>query len=470
MSEEGLRANLDLISERRAEAHLQALKYRTVVARLHNYRVHPWQLKVGDLVLHKVEINNLTSYVAMMFLKSLHELPLYAHHKIAISSRRGRPFLLSKHPKQGLLVEEKRRERRIGGAREREEEGPRTFPLLPPHLPIASPLPLLLSYHNSRTLLLPSPSVASSSTGHLYSSPPCCRQPPYPHLPCRSSYPKCQHARSLLPSAVAVLPRPCTAIARSPPRCHIVAATPPLQQPLPTTAIPSSTIIQPSAVHYPCRCCLSLLSLSLSNLFQLTFTAALPSSHRTPSSSPAPGADHHLPFSSSVASTVASLVLNRNHHWALLTLMPQPPPSPALGHRPTTIASYCPATSPLPVSPATAVSPPYHRRRPSLPTLLLLSSSSSSPQNSHCHLPSQPQPPPFAVPAPSFLYRCSRRNLLLSRALLCHRGHLYSSPPLLTTPLPPLLPLLPSLPQPLSNVPLPCSPPQSLSPTTLLHW
>ncbi|RWW49204.1 hypothetical protein BHE74_00044663, partial [Ensete ventricosum] len=63
--------------------------------------------------------------------------------------------------------------------------------------------------------------------------------------------------------------------------------------------------------------------------------------------------------------------------------------------------------------------------------------------------------PPSAAPAPCFLYRCSRRNLLLGRALLCHRGHLCSSPPLLTTPLPPLLSLLPSLPQSLSNAPLP---------------
>ncbi|RZR77668.1 hypothetical protein BHM03_00002791 [Ensete ventricosum] len=56
-----------------------------------------------------------------------------------------------------------------------------------------------------------------------------------------------------------------------------------------------------------------------------------------------------------------------------------------------------------------------------------------------------------------------------SAALLCHRGHLCSSPLLLTTPLPSLLSLRPSLLQPLSNVPLPCSPPQSLPPTTLLY-
>ncbi|RRT36217.1 hypothetical protein B296_00035759 [Ensete ventricosum] len=52
---------------------------------------------------------------------------------------------------------------------------------------------------------------------------------------------------------------------------------------------------------------------------------------------------------------------------------------------------------------------------------------------------------------------CSARTLLPPLPLqppqpsprshpLCHRGHLCSSPPLLTTPLPPLLPLLPSLP------------------------
>ncbi|RZR84611.1 hypothetical protein BHM03_00011464 [Ensete ventricosum] len=47
-----------------------------------------------------------------------------------------------------------------------------------------------------------------------------------------------------------------------------------------------------------------------------------------------------------------------------------------------------------------------------------LISSSSSPPDSRCHLPSQPQPPPSAVPAPCFLCRCSRHNLLLNRCLL----------------------------------------------------
>ncbi|RZR93229.1 hypothetical protein BHM03_00021668 [Ensete ventricosum] len=81
----------------------------------------------------------------------------------------------------------------------------------------------------------------------------------------------------------------------------------------------------------------------------------------------------------------------------------------------------------------------------------------------------------------TLLCRCSHRNLLLSRALLYHRGTLVPSsfpiavitpkhrrcpssvPPLrclllsalLTTPLPPPLPLLPSPPQPLSTTPLP---------------
>ncbi|RZS13994.1 hypothetical protein BHM03_00045640 [Ensete ventricosum] len=79
----------------------------------------------------------------------------------------------------------------------------------------------------------------------------------------------------------------------------------------------------------------------LSSLFQLTFTAALPSSRRTPSSFPAPVAGHHLPFSSSTASAVASLALSCNHRWALLMLTPQPP-SLALDHRPAQPRRHCP--------------------------------------------------------------------------------------------------------------------------------
>ncbi|RWV80399.1 hypothetical protein GW17_00058338, partial [Ensete ventricosum] len=44
--------------------------------------------------------------------------------------------------------------------------------------------------------------------------------------------------------------------------------------------------------------------------------------------------------------------------------------------------------------------------------------------------------PPSATPAPCFLCRCSRHNLLLGRALLCHQGTLApsSSPTAAVTP------------------------------------
>ncbi|RZR78984.1 hypothetical protein BHM03_00004548 [Ensete ventricosum] len=66
-------------------------------------------------------------------------------------------------------------------------------------------------------------------------------------------------------------------------------------------------------------------------------------SHLPPASSPV--ADHHLPFSSSTASTTASLALSHNRHLVLLTLTPLPPPSPALSHNPSATANHCPATS-----------------------------------------------------------------------------------------------------------------------------
>ncbi|XP_064967000.1 uncharacterized protein LOC135613920 [Musa acuminata AAA Group] len=40
-SEEGLRANLDLLEERRARAHLRALAFKKVTARIYNRRVRP---------------------------------------------------------------------------------------------------------------------------------------------------------------------------------------------------------------------------------------------------------------------------------------------------------------------------------------------------------------------------------------------------------------------------------------------
>ncbi|RRT70627.1 hypothetical protein B296_00011230 [Ensete ventricosum] len=97
---------------------------------------------------------------------------------------------------------------------------------------------------------------------------------------------------------------------------------------------------------------------------------------------------------------------------------------PTLGHRPAAAASRCPATSPLPVSPTAAVSPPCHCHRSSLPTLLFLSSSSSSLSDSRCYLPSQSQSPPL----------CSARTFLP-------------------------LPLQPPQPPPRSRPPLPPRPP-----------
>ncbi|RRT40708.1 hypothetical protein B296_00035708 [Ensete ventricosum] len=120
----------------------------------------------------------------------------------------------------------------------------------------------------------------------------------------------------------------------------------------------------------------------------------------------------------------------------------RPPPLPFLPSAVALAGPRCPLLFP---AVSTTAKPSF--------AAALFSSSSSSP-DSRCHLPSQPQPPPFAAPAPCFLYHCSRRNLL-DHALLCHRGHLCSSPSLLTTPLPPLLPLIPSLPQPPSKAPLP---------------
>ncbi|RWW20711.1 hypothetical protein GW17_00015161 [Ensete ventricosum] len=58
--EEGLRANLDLVKERRVEAHLRALAYKNAVARLYNRKVHPRLIKVGDLVMWRAEVSDPT--------------------------------------------------------------------------------------------------------------------------------------------------------------------------------------------------------------------------------------------------------------------------------------------------------------------------------------------------------------------------------------------------------------------------
>ncbi|RZS23811.1 hypothetical protein BHM03_00056793 [Ensete ventricosum] len=51
-------------------------------------------------------------------------------------------------------------------------------PPKPPTIPAHAALPFLLSYCSNHTSLLISPSVASSSADHLYSSPPCHRRRP----------------------------------------------------------------------------------------------------------------------------------------------------------------------------------------------------------------------------------------------------------------------------------------------------
>ncbi|XP_064979374.1 uncharacterized protein LOC135620371 [Musa acuminata AAA Group] len=59
-SDEGLRANLDMLEERRAEAHLKALSYKKAVARVYNRKIRPRPIKLSDLVLRKTEVNDLT--------------------------------------------------------------------------------------------------------------------------------------------------------------------------------------------------------------------------------------------------------------------------------------------------------------------------------------------------------------------------------------------------------------------------
>nr|XP_009387308.1 PREDICTED: uncharacterized protein LOC103974257 [Musa acuminata subsp. malaccensis] len=59
-SEEGLRANLDLLEERRAEAHLRTLSYKKATARIYNRKVCPWSIKARDLILWKNEVRDPT--------------------------------------------------------------------------------------------------------------------------------------------------------------------------------------------------------------------------------------------------------------------------------------------------------------------------------------------------------------------------------------------------------------------------
>ncbi|RWW38899.1 hypothetical protein BHE74_00055821, partial [Ensete ventricosum] len=47
-SNQQLCENLDLLEEKRADAHLRALAYRRAVTKLYNRRVRPWHVKMGD--------------------------------------------------------------------------------------------------------------------------------------------------------------------------------------------------------------------------------------------------------------------------------------------------------------------------------------------------------------------------------------------------------------------------------------
>lgn len=59
-SDKGLRANLDLVEERRADSRLRALAYKNTIAKLYNRKVHPRPIKLGDLVLQTAEVSNPT--------------------------------------------------------------------------------------------------------------------------------------------------------------------------------------------------------------------------------------------------------------------------------------------------------------------------------------------------------------------------------------------------------------------------
>uniref|UniRef100_A0A804HWW3 Uncharacterized protein n=1 Tax=Musa acuminata subsp. malaccensis TaxID=214687 RepID=A0A804HWW3_MUSAM len=60
ITDEGLRASLDMLEERRADAHLKALSYKRAVARVYNRKVRPRPIKLNDLVLCKTEVSDPT--------------------------------------------------------------------------------------------------------------------------------------------------------------------------------------------------------------------------------------------------------------------------------------------------------------------------------------------------------------------------------------------------------------------------
>ncbi|RZR81135.1 hypothetical protein BHM03_00007313 [Ensete ventricosum] len=59
MSKAGLRENLDMLEECRAQAHLKTMHYQRTVSRLYNRRIRPRPIGEGDLVLKKAEVSRL---------------------------------------------------------------------------------------------------------------------------------------------------------------------------------------------------------------------------------------------------------------------------------------------------------------------------------------------------------------------------------------------------------------------------
>ncbi|RWW49265.1 hypothetical protein BHE74_00044596 [Ensete ventricosum] len=59
-SSQQLHENLDLLEEKRADAHLRTLAYKKAIVRLYNHKVRPRFIKTGDLVLWKAEVSDPT--------------------------------------------------------------------------------------------------------------------------------------------------------------------------------------------------------------------------------------------------------------------------------------------------------------------------------------------------------------------------------------------------------------------------
>ncbi|XP_065017258.1 uncharacterized protein LOC135643821 [Musa acuminata AAA Group] len=57
---EGLQAGLNMLEEWHADTRLKALSYKRTVSRIYNWKVHSRSIKLGDLVLRKVEVSDPT--------------------------------------------------------------------------------------------------------------------------------------------------------------------------------------------------------------------------------------------------------------------------------------------------------------------------------------------------------------------------------------------------------------------------